>query len=239
MRARFRTCALSPLTVVAGVIVLCNIVQLVVWLRTTRSRSECNCEELAAVYLPALDNNDYTWEGTDFPLYLPLFFGPPVSLTIQNTVHYALDDANSDEEWESLYPGGMHHGFVHLGPRRRFFGLSMFHQLHCVDTLRKAIRGRGGMRHHNAHNHDNTTTNSNHLEEDWAEHSTHCLNYLRQTILCSADMTLEPEIPVEGTRDVGEGTGVEHVCRDWTRVYDFVDRNIAEWDAATQSTGVP
>ncbi|KAH8101717.1 hypothetical protein BXZ70DRAFT_999655 [Cristinia sonorae] len=62
-------------------------------------------------------------------------------------------------------------------------------------------------------------------------HATHCLNYLRQTILCSADVTLEPEV-VEGSRDVGEGVGVVHVCCDWSKVYDFVEKNEAEWEAA-------
>jgi len=191
------------------VILLCNIVQMVAWLRASKG---CQCAESSAVHLPALDPDAY-----NFPSYLPMSFGPPVSLTLENSVHYTVDSLESDAEYESLYPG-KHRGFIHLGPHKRFFGLSMFHQLHCLDSLRKAIRETG---HHNV--------SGGTGEEHGIEHSVHCLNYLRQTILCAADVTLEPEIPVQGTRDVGEGVGVEHVCRDWSRVYEFVERNEAEW----------
>jgi len=60
------------------------------------------------------------------------------------------------------------------------------------------------------------------------DHTDHCLNYLRQTILCSADLTLEPEL-VEGSNDAGEGLAVTHVCRDRSKVYE-------EWELWRNST---
>lgn len=62
-----------------------------------------------------------------------------------------------------------------------------------------------------------------------AAHASHCLNYLRQTILCAADLTLEPEIEL-GSGNVGEGLGVTHVCKDWSKVHEFATRNWEEWD---------
>jgi len=70
----------------------------------------------------------------------------------------------------------------------------MYHQLHCLESLtagaaldapsRRAFWGGHG--------------------EGWVtDHTRNCLNYLRQTILCAADLTLEPEV-VEGSGDVGQ-----------------------------------
>ncbi|EMD36960.1 hypothetical protein CERSUDRAFT_95228 [Gelatoporia subvermispora B] len=161
---------------------------------------------------------DYTWEANDHPPYLPLDLGAPVALTLEDSRHYALDTPDAPAEYRSLYPGdGL--GFVRLGPQRRFFGLAMYHQLHCLDSLRGAILGTHHMR-----------SGGGEKEKRDVEHSAHCLNYLRQSILCAADVTLEPEV-VRGSEDVEEGLGVTHVCRDWSRVYDFAERNWQEWVA--------
>lgn len=97
----------------------------------------------------------------------------------------------------------------------------MYHQIHCLDALRLAIQGK---KPHGEHNLGSSG------KEHWQEnHSDHCLNYLRQTILCNADLTLEEEFPEEGSHDVGEGLGAKHVCRDWSLVHEYVERNYEEW----------
>ena len=157
------------------------------------------------------------WEGDDYPNALPIDLGDPVAMTIEDSKHYALDSPDADAEYRSIYPG-KHLGFVRLGPKKRFFSLSMYHQIHCLDALRQAILGR--------HGHGASTPpahGSEKVKRD-VEHSHHCLNYLRQTIMCSADLTLEPEI-VEGSQDVGEGLAVTHVCRDWSKVHAFIEEN--------------
>ena len=68
-------------------------------------------------------------------------------------------------------------------------------------------------------------------DADTGLHWAHCLNYLRQTILCNPDLTLEPEIE-EGSGDVGEGLHVTHVCRDWSKVHAFVSKNWDDWWAS-------
>lgn len=158
------------------------------------------------------------WVGNDFPNALPLDLGP-VAIAIENSRHYALDSPDADAEYESMYPGEL--GFLHLGPNRRFFGVSMYHQLHCLNSLRQAIV-HASKRHQGGH-----SQKKNEKREQVA-HVDHCLNYLRQTILCSADLTLEPEI-VLGSQEVGEGLGVVHVCKDWGALHEFIERNTDEW----------
>ncbi|KAG1798716.1 hypothetical protein EV424DRAFT_1332873, partial [Suillus variegatus] len=71
----------------------------------------------------------------------------------------------------------------------RLFGVSMFHQLHCLQMIRLALI--------NGPN----------------DHSGHCLNFLRQAILCNSDTTLDPRL------------GVTHICRDWSQVYAYIEEN--------------
>ena len=74
----------------------------------------------------------------------------------------------------------------------------MFHQMHCLQKIRDAI-----------------------IQGDPNHHTRHCLNLLRQVVLCTSDTTLDPLNTPHGT----DGVGVMHVCRDWEKVYDFVEDN--------------
>ncbi|KAI0701952.1 hypothetical protein BC835DRAFT_1321895 [Cytidiella melzeri] len=164
--------------------------------------------------------------------YLPIDLGEPVALVLEDSRHYALASPDADAEWESVYPGGGL-GFVRLGPNKRFFSLSMYHQMHCLDSLRRAILGQSG--HHAGRGDDEKRERRGVFKPKRdIEHSAHCLNYLRQTTLCASDLTLEPEIE-EGSQEVGEGLAVTHVCRDWSKVHEFVKGNWEEWQSTNGS----
>ncbi|KAI0355995.1 hypothetical protein OH77DRAFT_1424288 [Trametes cingulata] len=159
---------------------------------------------------------DYTYVGDDFPAQLPLKL-PPVGLVLSSDPsHFSL---SADDEWGSLFP--FSDGFVTLHPSSttasssgtstgRTFLISMVHQLHCLDVLRVSfVTNRTGA----------------------ARHVEHCLRYLRQTVLCHADATLEPDEP--GMRDgrwehAASGVGAVHRCRDWTVLRKYMDEHPAE-----------
>jgi hypothetical protein len=82
------------------------------------------------------------WVGDDFPnslydvpsqdLNVPSAIGldnDPVALIIENSKHYGLTSPSGDDDLEywSMFPGLV--GVVHLGPERRFFGTSLYHQV--------------------------------------------------------------------------------------------------------------
>ncbi|KAF1972912.1 hypothetical protein BU23DRAFT_589861 [Bimuria novae-zelandiae CBS 107.79] len=78
--------------------------------------------------------------------------------------------------------------------------VSVFHQLHCLSYLAVHFRqGYDGMP----------------LSDEVAQHAVHCLNYLRQGITCSADVTLE------GQTAAGPGEGSEHECVDYEAVLEW------------------
>jgi hypothetical protein len=127
-------------------------------------------------------------------------------LTVEDTVYYA---PNATAEWHTLFPSG--DGFVRLGPEYRLFGVSMFHQLHCLDKLRRAV-----------------------VQEppsEWERwHTQHCLNYVRQMLLCAASSRLEPVKKVTELKGLKvDGLGLEHTCRDWSVLREIAEDNFAEW----------
>ncbi|CRG92118.1 hypothetical protein PISL3812_09173 [Talaromyces islandicus] len=129
------------------------------------------------------------------------------SIFTYNRTFAEVPSDESNAAWETLFPtrGGF---FKHpqLAPDRS--GLAVFHQLHCLDNIRKgywaAVHGKED--HHVS-----------------PAHVRHCIDYLRQSLICHADTNVEPVIEdLHGVR----GFGVEHKCRDFSRVKDW----IAEWE---------
>jgi len=57
------------------------------------------------------------------------------------------------------------------------------------------------------------------------DHVNHCFDYLRQAIMCSADMSLEKvKVDEYGNPKLAvRGWGTEHKCRNWETVLAFVD----------------
>lgn len=133
--------------------------------------------------------------GSDFPPYYPIDLSP-VSLTPENTIHYQIYSLDSSEEWSSVFPDGG--GFLYLGPERRPFGLALFHQMHCLIRIREAMSARKD-----------------------SEHVRHCFNYIRQSILCEANPTIEPVVPILGRRSVN--AEIPRVCKDWTMLYSLAE----------------
>ncbi|KAI0324260.1 hypothetical protein GY45DRAFT_1263194 [Cubamyces sp. BRFM 1775] len=162
----------------------------------------------------------YEWREEDFsyleedypPSLIPLSKHPrDAMLIIEDTVHYP---PNASAEWASIFPAGSG-GFVRLGPRGRLFGVSMFHQLHCLDKMRRAV-----------------VAPPSSEWESW--HTQHCLNYVRQMLLCAANTRLEPvkEVVEQGENREAkvDGLGLEHRCRDWSVLRTAVEENFRGWE---------
>ena len=125
-------------------------------------------------------------------------------------------DVGSDEDWDALLPRG--DGFLYpqdVEPDAILYGVSMFHQLHCVDMLRKIyIYAKNGEL-------------AAHAKDEM--HTLHCLGYLRQGILCSADTTLEKLYRVERNSTkvplmTTDGMGFTHRCRDASPLKQFLEQ---------------
>ncbi|KAA1474021.1 hypothetical protein DENSPDRAFT_308479 [Dentipellis sp. KUC8613] len=146
--------------------------------------------------------NRYT--GDDYPLTWPIPEPGPVMVAVEPTVHYQMNGTEASDQWNAMIPNN---GMIYLGEHSRPFSIAMVHQLRCVDILRTATAHAQGW--------DDATHPP--------ELVRHCLNYLRQAVLCQSDVTLDSVLgnPAHAYSDTAQ-------CRDWDVVYREMLRNQAE-----------
>ncbi|KAI0060043.1 hypothetical protein BV25DRAFT_1828483 [Artomyces pyxidatus] len=115
-------------------------------------------------------------------------------------------DPDAGPVWDANLPLGR--GYIKLGGHKELFGVAMFHQMHCLVRLRAVFAG----------------------DKDESGHVKHCFNYLRQALLCNADITLEPGESIDELKPNGHvehivagGYDVMHKCRDWRQVWDYME----------------
>jgi len=131
-----------------------------------------------------------------------------VIMSLHESIRYDINatDEIAKAEWETLngiVPKGA--GRTHLGPDHRVFGVTVFHQFHCLLWLQRGLVA-------------NTAD----------EHLHHCYNFLRQTILCTgADMLEDGDfMEKDYTR---ERLGSDLVCHDWSKLYNVLDEKYEDW----------
>lgn len=92
------------------------------------------------------------------------------------------------------------------------FDVSVFHQLHCLTKIREhAALLRFALEHNN-------TAGFEKIISPQIDHMAHCFDYLRQSIMCAGDMTLEwPKEGSSGERLLVDGWGIQHQCKSWVR----------------------
>ncbi|KAF5334558.1 hypothetical protein D9758_015771 [Tetrapyrgos nigripes] len=152
----------------------------------------------------------YSYLGDDYPPTWNIGKITTVKLMHGDTSHYELEGPIADMEWDALTPNN---GTVYLGPKKMSFSVSMFHQLRCLNIIRKE------------------SNRKRHLEGDSqdeggrtgyipSELANHCMNYLRQMIICRADTVLDAVKGIPRVDVLREETR----CRDWTQVYDAAEK---------------
>ncbi|KAJ6617493.1 hypothetical protein B0H10DRAFT_1986468 [Mycena sp. CBHHK59/15] len=145
----------------------------------------------------------HTYLGDDYPRAWSIRWPESdVLVPIHDTVRYQLDTDDGAAEWAASAPGN---GLIYLGDQCRPFTVSMFHQIRCLDTLRKTfVRAQS----------DNVNTTHPPDTPDWPL-TRHCLNYMRQMVLCRAHQYLDP---ILGYPIPNAHPDVER-CRDWSELY--------------------
>ena len=131
----------------------------------------------------------------------------PVAFAFDSGLHY---DFNASHAWGALVPGD---GLVHLGPAREPFLVSMFHQLRCLDVMRDQL----------------TKPRSARTEQP----ARHCMNYIREMILCRGDTNLDPYQYPSNIKPV-EPHPVRR-CLDWRAVYAATEESQREHQAWLQT----
>ncbi|KAJ3575325.1 hypothetical protein NP233_g1190 [Leucocoprinus birnbaumii] len=133
--------------------------------------------------------------------YRHLYSTDAVKMDLFDTTYYRLDNEGA-KHWDHILPSATQSHLVEFSRENLMeepakFTVTMFHQLKCLQIYHQAFL------------------------QDTPAHSPvlrHCMNYLRQQILCNVDTRLESV----RTNQAQSTRVYSTVCRDWTRVYDAV-----------------
>ncbi|KAJ7217069.1 hypothetical protein GGX14DRAFT_561586 [Mycena pura] len=142
-------------------------------------------------------------------------FGDAVALRIITAERYGLGD-DADEEWSKILPAHGH--VVHVAQDASAppepHTVTLFHQLKCIDIIRAQYK----------------------LPQSApiSLRTGHCLNYLRQTILCKSNLVLES---VDDQFGHSDRNFYDTVCRDWTALYREAERNQAAYEGLSMKSG--
>ncbi|KAI0833600.1 hypothetical protein BC628DRAFT_1335283 [Trametes gibbosa] len=153
---------------------------------------------------------NHSYKAHDRPELFPLPHEVDgVYQVLEESVHYLPLGSASDAEWLSLAQPGF--GYVRLGPDNRTFVVSMYHEMHCLCMMNLAFSPSAVS----------------------LPHVKHCLNYLRQNIICTPDLALEWGDFETKDFDVERTHGV-HECKDWAPIYSAVTDNYEAWQRQTE-----
>ncbi|KAF9893744.1 hypothetical protein FE257_009914 [Aspergillus nanangensis] len=191
------------------------------------------------LYSPAQDFVSYNTKvfhsgfGTDTTRYM----GPPT-------------EANR-QAWRGLYQGGI----VKIpmeqaaqlpvktvplpnNPGYYVVGIDVFHQLHCLNQIRLKL---WGINHdHKPRTHRSTEQKQPDDEEDGRqgmEHLDHCVDSIRQSLMCSSDISVIIWQWHEPSQSVRPHANITHTCRDFEAIRNWAwSRRAPNWN---QSIHVP
>ncbi|KAJ7124761.1 hypothetical protein C8R43DRAFT_853212, partial [Mycena crocata] len=132
------------------------------------------------------DEVDKAWEG----LYEFAYSKIPrnQAIYLANTTYPILQDISGDK------------------PTTYMLALDVFHELHCLDEIRKAM-------YPDYYPHSSEGINTSHMR--------HCLSSLRQSIMCTADISTIVWQWSEKSQAAKERSDILHTCRDFTKIQDW------------------
>jgi hypothetical protein len=138
------------------------------------------------------------------------WFSPPgrIDHTFKYRWQFSARPSNNESQiwWNKVFPKGR--GFIQhpeISPVPH--GLAVFHQLHCLDAIR--------------HGYYAAVDGTEPVHFAKPGHIRHCIDYLRQSIMCNADTNLEPIDPdLNGVT----GWGFPRKCRDIVQLIGWAQK---------------
>ncbi|CAD6446913.1 3ae1a250-aadf-473e-9b7e-67ae259eaffa [Sclerotinia trifoliorum] len=162
----------------------------------------------------------------DFPLH-PVIFQ-------EDEIYAAASSPDTDAAWDNLMPPGR--GFVLVENPEKYglrpglpsvngpdqYSVSVFHQLHCLGMIRESYNS--ALPGVWPHIQGDKNLSDKSAQESNREYIGHCFDYIRQSLMCSADMTIEwaMEMPDGKPPFTIDGWGITHNCRNWDDVLKWM-----------------
>lgn len=89
--------------------------------------------------------------------------------------------------------------------------IDVFHELHCLNVIREQVY--------------REYYPTRHSKRDQLEHANHCIDLLRQTLMCHGDVALQTFTWIEGYKWPWPNFSVQHECRKWDALQQWASQN--------------
>ncbi|KAI0160422.1 hypothetical protein GGR57DRAFT_519303 [Xylariaceae sp. FL1272] len=164
--------------------------------------------------LAVVFSNRWSRDVSQWPFQLPI---RPYTF-VDHAAFRDLDDDEAAVAWNRTVHLAWYEAEWRDETGRRFLrGIDVFHKIHCLVAIRKQIVILATADRQEDRSLEPRATVD--LIEN-VDHMEHCFDFIRQDILCAADMTLEPLTEDYKQTD---GQGIEHQCKDWRILLDIMD----------------
>lgn len=94
-----------------------------------------------------------------------------------------------------------------IHPGLFLYGLEVYHQLHCLDRIRKSFHPQYYF--------------AGETEQEVVSHREHCLDHIRQSVICSGDFALDRWYYDPVDKKNWLKTDVPHLCRDYSVLQEW------------------
>ncbi|KAG8156552.1 hypothetical protein KVR01_013656 [Diaporthe batatas] len=232
-----RTTAANPRSCLYCLSLLANValvsISIILYLS---SRDSLRLARLVPQSIGDIDSISPAWEAlTDPPPreYIPFVFQ---RLVDPPTEYQGFPSDELDARWEDLYAAPMNNAVekekamklanktLHVplpGLEDKYMMLlDVFHQLHCLDEFRKLLYPK----HYNS---SFVASDGVHLKYwDWY-HMDHCVESLRQSIMCHSDVAVNTFV-WKASKIMEPNLGTLHVCRNFTKIREWAMERAVE-----------
>ncbi|KAF8533201.1 hypothetical protein BDD12DRAFT_866480 [Trichophaea hybrida] len=143
----------------------------------------------------------------------------------KKSIYQGPNTPERDKAWEDLYDFGISRipasaagklvnktVPISRDPDYYVVELDVFHQLHCLNMIRKRLWS-------------NETFSADH-ELMGIEHLSHCIDSLRQSLMCSSDISPLTWVWDEKAKEAKEIMEVQHTCRDFGKIQEWARENM-------------
>lgn len=164
---------------------------------------------------------------------LPRYFGKPdpaIDAAWARLLQYEYPAISIEEM--TLNPSlSFQQGDKHPATGKHYFALDVFHNLHCLNAVRKELdkdyygahhHGNVGKRAEGERNHEKPKSS---VEAAQRDHIDHCMNHIRQSLQCRPDLTPAAMHVFEDT-DGSQfflGNARRHTCYDWDGIMSWAN----------------
>ncbi|KAF2769514.1 hypothetical protein EJ03DRAFT_327361 [Teratosphaeria nubilosa] len=101
--------------------------------------------------------------------------------------------------------------------KKESYGIAVFHQLRCLWLIMDTIKQLGSG--------ENLDLHPDVKPGEELDHAFHCVDYLRKSVMCAGDTSLEGSDLYREEDPSTQESGTTHICKDYDAIFAWAEAN--------------